>query len=78
MRPRRAQREPLAARRGLARALEKEGSGQTERRPVTRFQMITMTASTSSRWIRPPPTWNARKPRAHRITRMTAMVHSMT
>src|SRR4051812_18591179 len=40
--------------------------------------MITITAITSSRWMSPPATWNARNPSAHRMMRITASVHSMS
>jgi hypothetical protein len=30
-----------------------------------------------SRWMRPPATWKAKKPNAHKMSRITAIVRSM-
>src|SRR6185312_7607541 len=52
-------------------------AAQTARRPATKFQMRTMMPITSRMWIRLPATWKAKKPSAHRMSRMMAMVRSM-
>ncbi len=46
------------------------------RRPLTRFITRTTSATTSRRWIRPPPTCML-KPRSHKIARTTKTVQSI-
>ena len=45
-------------------------------RPVSKFQINTITAITSNVWMSPPPTLSE-KPSSHRIIRTTKMVQSM-
>src|SRR5208337_3091710 len=49
---------------------------QTVRRPLIRLKTRTITAMTSRRWIRLPPTWKL-KPSSHRIARITNIVQSI-
>ena len=46
------------------------------RRPRTRFTTTTISAITNRMWTSPPPIL-ATRPSAHRITRITAMIHSI-
>jgi hypothetical protein len=46
------------------------------RRPLTRLMTRTTSATTSNKWMSPPPTWRV-KPRSHRIPRMTKIVQSI-
>jgi hypothetical protein len=47
------------------------------RRPLSKLMTRTTNPTTSSKWIRPPPTCKL-KPRSHKIRRTTKMVQSMS
>src|SRR5581483_6972022 len=77
---------PVAHTRSAAEAMSPDDSGarprnahlQTDlRRPLSKLMIRSTNPTTSSKWIRPPPTCKL-KPRSHKIRRTTKMVQSIS